>query len=100
MLIVDDHALFRRGLELVLAEEPDIEVVGEAADGIEAVDRAVELAPDVVLMDVRMPGADGYRGDAARSATRSPDAKIVMLTVSETRTISSRRCARARPATC
>ena len=52
VVIVDDHALFRRGLDLVLSEEPDIKVVGEAADGIEAVHRAEEMAPDVVVMDV------------------------------------------------
>src|SRR6266516_440987 len=55
VMVVDDHALFRRGLEMVLAQEPDIDLVGEASDGAEAVDRATELMPDVVLMDVRMP---------------------------------------------
>src|SRR6266702_3503442 len=53
-LIVDDHALFRRGLEIVLVTEPDIEVVGEASDGTEAVERAAASLPDVVLMDVRL----------------------------------------------
>ena len=55
VLIVDDHALFRRGLQMVLASEPDIEVVGEAADGADALEKAKSLKPDVVLMDVRMP---------------------------------------------
>jgi YesN/AraC family two-component response regulator len=55
VLIVDDHALFRRGLQMVLRQEPDIEVVGEAADGQEAVNKAQETMPDVILMDVRMP---------------------------------------------
>ena len=59
MLVVDDHALFRRGLEIVLAQEPDIEVVGEAGDGAEAVEQAADLLPDVVLMDVRMPRRSG-----------------------------------------
>jgi PleD family two-component response regulator len=54
-LIVDDHALFRRGLEMVLHSEPDIELVGEACDGEEAVSRAGESLPDVILMDIRMP---------------------------------------------
>jgi len=59
VLIVDDHALFRRGLEMVLAEESDIELVGEASDGAEAVDKAGEALPDVVLMDIRMPRSSG-----------------------------------------
>ena len=61
VLIVDDHALFRRGLEMVLEQEDDVEVVGEAGDGHEAVERAQELMPDVVLMDVRMPRRSGSR---------------------------------------
>jgi two-component system NarL family response regulator len=82
LLIVDDHALFRRGLELVLADEPDIEIVGEATDGIQAVEQAAALEPEVVLMDVRMPGGSGI--DAARQIRAAqPMVKIVMLTVSE-----------------
>jgi DNA-binding NarL/FixJ family response regulator len=82
VLIVDDHALFRRGLELVLAVEPDLEVVGEAGDGIAAIDMAAELAPDVVLMDVRMPGLGGIEA-TRRIRTEQPITKVVMLTVSE-----------------
>ena len=59
VLVVDDHALFRRGLEIVLAAEEDIQVVGEAGDGAEAVDKAADLLPDIVLMDVRMPKRGG-----------------------------------------
>ena len=59
VLIADDHALFRRGLEMVLVEEPDIELVGQASDGAEAVTRAGEALPDVVLMDIRMPKTSG-----------------------------------------
>ncbi len=82
VLVVDDHALFRRGLELVLASEPDIHVVGEARDGHEAVRLAAELEPDVVLMDVRMPGLGGI--EATRRIRESqPATKVVMLTVSE-----------------
>ena len=82
VVIVDDHALFRRGLELVLSEEPDIKVVGEAADGIEAVHRAEEMAPDVVVMDVRMPRSTGIEA-ARRIRERLPETKVIMLTVSD-----------------
>lgn len=83
VLVCDDHAVFRRGLALVLEPEADIEVVGEAGDGREAVAMARELAPDVVLLDVRMPGMGGI--EAARLlATDVCDAKVVMLTVSDT----------------
>ena len=59
VLLVDDHSLIRMGFRLVLDAEPDIEVVGEAADGTAAVAMCSALRPDVVLMDVRMPGHDG-----------------------------------------
>jgi DNA-binding NarL/FixJ family response regulator len=55
VVIADDHVLYRRGLQMVVSQEDDIDIVGEAGDGKEAVDRTVELLPDVVLMDVRMP---------------------------------------------
>lgn len=82
VVLVDDHALFRRGLELVLAEEPDITIVGQASDGDEAVRLVRDLTPDVVLMDIRMPRMSGI--DAARVIRDTvPGTKIVMLTVSE-----------------
>jgi DNA-binding NarL/FixJ family response regulator len=82
VVIVDDHALFRRGLDRVLSDEPDIEVVGEAADGVDAVTRARELAPDIVIMDVRMPRASGI--EAARTIRAVlPETKVIMLTVSD-----------------
>ena len=59
VLVVDDHALFRRGLQMVLQQETDIEVVGEASDGAEAVQKAADTLPDIVLMDVRMPRRGG-----------------------------------------
>src|SRR5215471_286372 len=82
VLIVDDHALFRRGLEMVLAEEPDIELVGEASDGSEAVEKAGESLPDVVLMDIRMPRSSGIEACRAMKEV-APSAKIVMLTISD-----------------
>ena len=82
VLIVDDHALFRRGLEMVLAEEPDIELVGEASDGAEAVAKAGEALPDVILMDIRMPKSSGIEACRAMKEV-APSAKIVMLTISD-----------------
>ena len=82
ILIADDHALFRRGLEMVLKEEPGIELVGQASDGAEAVQMARETLPDVVLMDIRMPKITGI--EAARQVKEvAPSAKIVMLTISD-----------------
>jgi len=82
VLIVDDHALFRRGLQMVLTEEPGIEVVGEGGDGFEAAQKAGDLLPDVVLMDIRMPRRGGIEACAAIKAA-VPSAKIVMLTISD-----------------
>ena len=82
VLIVDDHALFRRGLHMVLEQESDVEVVGEAADGEEAVDVAQELMPDVILMDVRMPKRSGIEA-TEEIKDLIPHARILMLTISE-----------------
>ncbi len=82
VVVVDDHALFRRGLEMVLAQEDDIDVVGEAGDGSEAVEKVKDLAPDIVLMDVRMPKRGGI--DACFAIKEAvPSVKIVMLTISD-----------------
>ena len=82
VLVVDDHALFRRGLQMVLEQEEDIEVVGEAGDGAEAVERATDAVPDIVLMDVRMPKRGGI--DACTAIKDAvPSAKIIMLTISD-----------------
>ncbi|MFI7687783.1 response regulator [Nonomuraea sp. NPDC049655] len=82
VLVADDHAMVRAGFGALLAAEPDIEVVGDAADGEQAVDRTRRLRPDVVLMDVRMPGMDGLR--AARLLLAPPGGqyrpRVVMLT--------------------
>jgi DNA-binding NarL/FixJ family response regulator len=82
VLIVDDHALFRRGLQMVLRQEPDIEVVGEAADGHEAVAKAQEAMPDVILMDVRMPKRSGIEA-TQKIKEMLPHVKILMLTISD-----------------
>jgi DNA-binding NarL/FixJ family response regulator len=81
-MIVDDHALFRRGLQMVLDEEDDIELVGQASDGSEAVEKAGESLPDVVLMDIRMPRSSGIEACRAMKEV-APSAKIVMLTISD-----------------
>ena len=82
VIVADDHALFRRGLEMVLADEDDIEVVGEASDGEEVVALARELMPDLVLMDVRMPALSGI--EATHAIKESvPHARILMLTISD-----------------
>ena len=79
VLIADDQALMRAGFRLILEAEADLDVVGEAADGLEAVAAAQRLRPDIVLMDVRMPGLDGI--EATRRLINSDcTAKVLMLT--------------------
>ena len=81
VLIADDHAIVRMGLSALLETKPDIEVVGEAANGDLAVKKALKLRPDIVIMDLLMPGLDGI---AATKALReqSPDVKVLVLTTS------------------
>jgi DNA-binding NarL/FixJ family response regulator/class 3 adenylate cyclase len=80
VLIVDDQALVRTGFRMILEAEPDLEVVGEAADGLEALTQARALTPDVVLMDVRMPEVDGIEATRRLLAEDGATAKVVMLT--------------------
>jgi DNA-binding NarL/FixJ family response regulator len=84
VLIVDDHPVTRDGLRAALGMSDEVDVVGEAASGEEAVDRVTELKPDVVFMDVRMPGIGGL--EATREIRKiSPDTKVILFTVDESR---------------
>lgn len=82
ILLVDDHTLVRKGIGRLLATQPDLKVVAEAADGLEAEARAVELRPDVILLDLEMPRCGGLEA-ITRIKLRLPDARIVILTYSD-----------------
>jgi DNA-binding NarL/FixJ family response regulator len=79
VLIVDDQAMVRQGFTVLLGTQPDIEVVGEAKNGEDGVAKAAETAPDVVLMDIRMPGIGGIEA-TERITTANPDIKVLVLT--------------------
>lgn len=79
VLLVDDQSLLRMGFRLILEAEPDIEVVGEAGDGVAGVRMTAALRPDVILMDVRMPGMDGIQATEAIAAAGT-DSKVLILT--------------------
>ena len=83
VLIVDDHAILRMGLASLLSSKKDIEVVGDAANGPEGIRRAIELKPDVVMMDLMMPGMGGAEA-TARLLEKAPDAKVLIITTFDT----------------
>ncbi|PGH51081.1 MULTISPECIES: response regulator transcription factor [Streptomyces] len=87
VLLVDDHQVVRRGLRTFLEVQEDIEVVGEAADGDEGIARAEELRPDVVLMDVKMPGTDGIEALRKLRELENPARVLVVTSFTEQRTV-------------
>jgi len=80
ILLADDHDLFREGLAGIIATQPDMQVVGEAGDGLEAIIKARELKPELILMDIQMPGCDGLEA-TLKIKQELPETVIVMLTV-------------------
>ena len=85
ILVVDDHTLFRRGLTALLSRDPQVQVVGDAADAGQALRRAQQLQPDIILLDNHLPGVNGVDAlPALREA--APGARILILTVSEDET--------------
>ena len=80
MVVADDHTIMREGLEALLGKEPDLEVVGTAADGRSAIEAVGQHKPDLVLMDLSMPGTDGNRA-IAEIKRRYPDTRVVVLTL-------------------
>lgn len=82
IFLIDDHNLFRSGVKALLVRQPDFEVVGEAADGLEGLKRAKEIKPDVVLLDLNMPGISG-REAVKMLVEELPRTQVLMLTVSE-----------------
>jgi DNA-binding NarL/FixJ family response regulator len=81
VLLADDQALLRHGLQMMVDAQPDLEVVGQAADGVEAVELAAALKPDVVLLDIRMPRMDGVEATRRICAAAAPDGpRVIVLT--------------------
>jgi DNA-binding NarL/FixJ family response regulator len=82
VLVVDDHLLFRQGLSLLLSQAKDIQIIGEARDGQEAVELAQRLNPDVILMDIEMPRVNGLRATEQLTTSKHP-ARILILSMKE-----------------
>jgi DNA-binding NarL/FixJ family response regulator len=83
ILVVDDHPVVRDGLALVLGTQPDFEVVGEASDGAQAVAKACELKPDVILLDLEMPGVDGLSA-LHQFRQKAPEVRVIVFTAFDT----------------
>jgi DNA-binding NarL/FixJ family response regulator len=82
LLLVDDQAMFREGLRLILSQQPDFEVVGEAGDGLAALEATLRTGPDVVLMDLRMPNLGGSEA-TRRIRAQAPSVRVIVLTTFE-----------------
>jgi len=99
VLVADDQGMVRSGFSILLNAQPDIEVVGEAVNGQEAIARAAELCPDVILMDVRMPVLDGLQ--ATRQITAAGEAaRVLILTTFDLDDYVYERCGPAQAASC
>lgn len=85
VMLADDHSLVREGLRSLLASEPDLELVAEATNGLEAVEMALRTKPDVLLLDIRMPGESGLEA-LRRIKAGSPDTEVLLLTMHDVRT--------------
>jgi DNA-binding NarL/FixJ family response regulator len=79
VLLADDQALLRHGFKMIIDAQADMQIVGEAADGTQAIARAAALSPDVILMDIRMPGTDGIQA-TRHIVAHQPDVKVLILT--------------------
>src|SRR5579863_10511345 len=86
ILLVDDQELMRSGLRMVLEEQPDLLIVGEAADGDQAIRATAALDPDVVVMDVRMPGVDGVEA-TRRITAETPRSRVLILTTLDRKSV-------------
>jgi YesN/AraC family two-component response regulator len=99
LVLADDEAMVRSGLRLILDAEPDIDVVGEAQDGVSALEVTRRRCPDVLLMDIRMPGLDGIAA-AERLIEEDARTRVLLLTTFDHDDYLSGRCGRARAASC